>query len=136
MTNYAEAVRRALKDRIDDYDGWGPNAATLLDLYALLAMTKGKQTTMQDIHDAWSLWTNHNDSEHRSLVPFSLLTAEIAEYDRPYMAAVHEVAGLLQEADNRALEWCREDAIIHRLHHDQAGFEDTKRRIFERLARE
>lgn len=95
MSNYVQRVREELKTRIDDYDQWGENADNLLDLYALLAITKGRQTTMEDIHDAWSLWTNESNPEHRSLVPFAHLGAEIAEYDRPYMVAVHEVAALL-----------------------------------------
>lgn len=133
--NYVEKVREALKARVDDYERWGEDAGTLLDLYALLAISKGQQTTMEDVHHAWGFWTNRNRPDHKDLVPFSLLAAETAEYDRPYFAAIMEVAKLLQEANDRALGWCREDAHApFNIQHDQASFEDQKLRIFERLS--
>lgn len=95
MLNYVETIRHELRARISDYDDWGEDAGTLLDLYALLVVVKGRQTTLEDIHDSWSLWTNRTRPDHRSLVPFDRLAADIAEYDRPYMTAVHEVSAML-----------------------------------------
>lgn len=94
--NYVEKVREQLKKRIEDYPEWGERKEELLDLYALLTITKGRETTMEDIHDAWSLWTNREDPTHQSLVPFIQLAPDIAAYDRPYMEAVHDVADWIE----------------------------------------
>lgn len=92
MGSYIEEVQEALHLRVDDYDQWGENPSRLLDLYALLVVTKGEQTTLEDIHDAWALHTSRINPEHRYLVPFNELPEDVAEYDRPYLEAVHEVA--------------------------------------------
>ncbi len=64
----------------------------LLRLYALLVFSKGWETTLEDVHDAWSLWRMESDPGHRSLIPFDQLTPEVQELDRAYMEAIHEVA--------------------------------------------
>lgn len=122
--NYVEVAREVLKARMEDYGDWGEDAERLLDLYALLVIAKGQGATMQDIHDSWSLWMNHANPDHKSLIPFSLLSPEVAEYDRPYLAAVHETAALFEAARSMALAECREDAVSGQHKHDQKSFED------------
>jgi hypothetical protein len=67
-------------------------AEELLDLYTLLAMTTGEDTTLENIHDAWAVWQNGIDPQHRSLVPFEELSKPVQELDRKYMEAVHLAA--------------------------------------------
>ena len=61
----------------------------LIDLYALLAFVKGTDTTLEDVHDAWSVWKNRGNPNHRSLVWFDELSPEVQELDRDYMNAIH-----------------------------------------------
>lgn len=86
-SNYVERVAATLAARLPDCD------RTLIDLYTLLALTRGTETTLRDVHDAWSVWRALTKPDHRSLVPFDELTVEVQELDRPYMEAIHEAAG-------------------------------------------
>ena len=81
MRNYIQQVRSAIAASIEVEDD-------LLDLYTLVALLKGKETTLKDIHDAWAVWRNKTVPEHRSLIPFEKLSSEVQELDRPYMEAV------------------------------------------------
>jgi hypothetical protein len=65
---------------------------SLLRLYAVLALTKGTGTTMEDVHDSWALWRAQTRPDHPSIVPFGDLPPEVQELDRPYMEAIRAVA--------------------------------------------
>lgn len=67
----------------------------LLRLYTLLALVKGSDTTLEDVHDAWAIWQQTTDATHRSLVPFDQLTQEVQELDRPYTEAIHRAVARL-----------------------------------------
>lgn len=86
--NYVQAVL----SRLADEKPTGDLDDGLLALYALLALVKGAETTLEDVHDAWALWRNRTDPEHRSLVPFADLDEAIQELDRPYMEAIQAAA--------------------------------------------
>lgn len=86
--NYIQKLQEGLSSKILLRD----DEHQLLDLYTLLIIVKGEECTMEDIHDAWSIWTNRRDSEHRSLIPFKELSEEIQEYDREYMNAIHKAS--------------------------------------------
>lgn len=81
--NYATRVFRAVEA---ESPGLPPE---LTALYALLALVKGDEVSLQDVHDAWSVWRQATAPDHRSLVPFGDLTREVQELDRPYMEAIH-----------------------------------------------
>lgn len=85
MSNYVQTVIDSLNDRVNLYPDLTP-------LYALLVMTTGVSTTLEDVHDAWSIWQNYTQPDHRSLIPFDELTLEVQELDRKYMEAIHAVA--------------------------------------------
>lgn len=87
-TNYVQVVL----GRLCEHHATSGLDADLLHLYALLALTKGGDTSLQDVHDAWALWRNTTAPDHRSLVPFAELTAAVQELDRPYMEAIHWAA--------------------------------------------
>jgi hypothetical protein len=69
-------------------------SSDLAGLYALLALTKGVETTLEDVHDAWAVWTAtvRGRPDHRSLVPFDELDRETQEMDRIYMDGIHRAA--------------------------------------------
>ena len=85
-------VQRVTGDLSDLLPGCYPD---LIPLYALLAITRGPATTLEDVHDAWSIWCNATDPKHRSLKPFSELAPDVQELDRKYMEAIHKAAVVL-----------------------------------------
>lgn len=86
MTNYVSRVSAQLAAALPDCD------ADLIKLYTLLALTKGTATTLRDVHDAWAVWRNATNPEHRSLVDFDQLDHDVQELDRPYCDAIHAAA--------------------------------------------
>ena len=83
--NYIELIREDLKTRIDVEDD-------LLELYTLLAVTRGWSVTLEEVHDAWAVWRNKTNPTHESLVVFDLLSEETQELDREYADAIRETA--------------------------------------------
>jgi hypothetical protein len=86
MPNYVQRLTRDLSARLPGCE------MDLIDLYALLALTRGTETTLKDVHDAWSVWRNTSRPDHKSLIPFDDLTPEVQELDRKYQEAIHEAA--------------------------------------------
>lgn len=85
MSNYIEQVRADLAKRIDV-------EPALLDLYTLLAIVRGAQTTWEDVHDAWSVWANQTQPNHQSIVPFDELSKRVQEMDKEYADAIKATA--------------------------------------------
>jgi hypothetical protein len=86
MTTHPVTYIRPVIDHIDqELPGLPPE---LLRMYSLLALTKGLDTTLEDVHDAWSLWQEQSAPQHRSLIPFGQLSAQVQELDRPYRDAI------------------------------------------------
>lgn len=83
--NYIEEVKQDLQKKIDVSED-------LLDLYTLLVLTRGVQTTWEDVHDAWSVWKNNYSQHHPSLIPFDELTETIQKMDKEYADAIKETA--------------------------------------------
>jgi hypothetical protein len=65
-------------------------------VYALLVLTTGQATTLENVHDAWSAWRVFTNPKHPALVPFAELSADIQAYDRPYRDAIRQVAAELE----------------------------------------
>lgn len=86
MTNYVGDV---IFDLASEFPYMNEN---LLDFYALLVLVKGKDTTLENVHDAWAVWTNATNSYHRSLIPFEELSAEVQELDRLYADVIVKVS--------------------------------------------
>jgi len=90
--NYIQKVQDELEKRLKmrgtPYEG-------LLETYGLLVLTVGKNCTQEHIHDAWSIWQNKTQPDHRSIKQFNELTKEVQELDEPYRLAVVEVASLI-----------------------------------------
>ena len=64
----------------------------LLRLYALLVLTTGTSTTLENVHDAWAAWRDGTRPDHDCLIPFDQLLPHVQEYDRKYMDAIRKVA--------------------------------------------
>lgn len=89
MKNYIQKVKEELNEHIECPDD-------LIDLYALLVLVKGEKCTLEDVHDAWSVWKNKYTDEHKSLIPFDELTKTVQEMDREYARAIIKTAKELQ----------------------------------------
>lgn len=87
---YVEDSKTLLKKELPGLDG------PLLDLYVLLALTTGEDTTLEHVHDAWSVWQSGIKPDHRSIVPFVELTVEVQELDRKYAEAIRAVSAELK----------------------------------------
>jgi hypothetical protein len=64
-------------------------------MYAVLALTVGKDVRAEDVHDAWSAWMTYRDPSHESIKPFTLLSPETKKTDQPFVDAIKKVAAQL-----------------------------------------
>ena len=80
-----EELNKELQMEFTHYEG-------LLDVYTLLVLVKGKKCTNENVHDAWSIWQNNIDQEHRSLIPFKELTKEVQDLDSKYRDTIIKVS--------------------------------------------
>lgn len=85
-----QQAAEAVADHLDRQCG-----ERLLELFGFLALTIGRGTTREDVHDAWAVWMNDIRPDHRSLVPFDELTPEVQAKDQPYVDAIHRAARAL-----------------------------------------
>lgn len=85
-SNYVSAVINKVNNELPGLD------PELAQLYALLALVKGDATSLEDVHDAWAVWTAATRGSHRSLLPFTELTTDVQELDREYMNGIHRAA--------------------------------------------
>lgn len=85
---YIEKARELLVPKLAHVMGDGP----LMDLYLLLVFTKGEETTLEDVHDAWAIQESRVQPDHRSLIPFEELTAEVQNLDAEFMDAIVKTA--------------------------------------------
>lgn len=89
QANYVQEVLDELAERLADCD------TPLLELYALLALTRGTGTTLENVHDAWAVWRNRTRPDHPALIPFIMLAPDVRELDRKYAEAIREAAAEL-----------------------------------------
>lgn len=89
MSSY---IKRTVAAMAREMPGEDPS---LVRLYALLALTRGRATTRQDVHDAWALWRTATRSDHPSIVPFDQLSADVQALDQPYVDAIHRAVAAL-----------------------------------------
>lgn len=92
---YIDQVTTALAKELPGQD------PALLRLYALLALTKGRDTTLEDVHDAWALYRGTTNPDHPDLVPFNELDEATQELDRPFAEAIRRAATRLRQGTSR-----------------------------------
>ncbi|MFB7127062.1 hypothetical protein DR950_00980 [Kitasatospora xanthocidica] len=84
----ADLIRSCLPTEARPPEG----ADDLFRLYAVLLQAKGEQVTDEDVHNAWTAWTQTTDDTHRALVPFHDLDARTRALDAPYTLAIRTAA--------------------------------------------
>jgi hypothetical protein len=68
------------------------NVDRLLRSYAVLVCVKGREATLEDVHDAWAAWMAEVNPDHPALKPFAELDDETRQEDEPFLRAVLTVA--------------------------------------------
>lgn len=84
--NYIDRIAQRIGKRMPGCE------ASLLRIYALLALTLNIGVTSRDVHDAWAVWRLETQPEHRSLVPYGELSPVVQQLDEPYAAVIRAVA--------------------------------------------
>lgn len=93
--SYVSDAQQALAEDAKNY----PDDEDLARLYTLLVLVKGEECTLEDVHDAWSVWYEKSQPWSRiSLVPFDQLSSRERELNRPFMEAIHKAAAWLEES--------------------------------------
>ena len=90
--NYIDQVALAIETEVPAESRPDHDATRLFRLYAVLALSKGINVSLQDVHDAWSAWMAETDPGHPALVPFDDLSREKQNEDQPYAVAIRIVA--------------------------------------------
>ncbi len=90
--SYIDDIAEAVKGELPAGSRPSSAAETLYRLYALLVLTRGTETSLENVHDAWAVWVSEQGEDHESLVPFAELDHEVQLEDRVYMEAIHSVA--------------------------------------------
>ena len=98
--NYIDEVKEELAKHIRVGKG-------LMNVYSLLVLVKGTDTTLEDVHDAWAVnindyWDKETNGEHFSMVPFNDLKPETAAKDQKFVDAIHKTTKALKA---RGIEW-------------------------------
>jgi hypothetical protein len=89
--SYLDEVGAAIARELDAKDGTSTPPG-LLRLYAVLLLAKGQTVTPEDVHNAWSAWTQHRDPSNQSIRPFDELDASVKEMDNPFVRAIRLAA--------------------------------------------
>jgi hypothetical protein len=93
--NYIEEIASQIRAEIDPANLPDDGLDQLFASYALLALSKGVDTSNEDVHDAWSVWATQFDPQNRSLVPFDELSAENQAQDTIFRNAIRKAAKAL-----------------------------------------
>lgn len=91
--NYVARLRDQLAALLTDCDD------DLIDLYTLLALQYGPTTDLVMVHNAWAVWRNRTNPDHKSLIPFPFLSPEVQDLDQPYVDAIRQASRVV---DGRA----------------------------------
>ena len=89
---YIDKIALAVRDELKPEDRPAEHGKALYELYALLVLTRGHETSLADVHDAWSVWMGRINPEHEALVPFGTLSRLKQDEDQPFRDAIRRVA--------------------------------------------
>lgn len=85
----AARIRQATPSDLVPDDATEEEVQQLFRLYSLLALTRSREVTAANVHDAWSVWMlGRGEGDHESIVPFVALDDEAQEQDDPFVRAI------------------------------------------------
>jgi hypothetical protein len=91
-TSYVDEIAAAIERELAVELRPKERGRELYRYYALLVLTTGHATTLENVHDAWSAWMSADQPMHPSLIPFTQLSKDKQEQDRPYMEAIRRIS--------------------------------------------
>jgi hypothetical protein len=87
--NYIQRIADIIRlEMSDEVLPKSDNLNQLFCMYALLLLVKGQDVTAEDVHNTWATWMNHENPQHRSILPFSALSKDVQEQDQPFVQAI------------------------------------------------
>jgi hypothetical protein len=90
--NYVDDLAAAIRREVPSHLLPSGDTSVLFRIYAVLALAKGEDVDLADVHDAWAAWMSGRDPGHRSLIPFAELPTAVQSGDQPYLEAIRAVA--------------------------------------------
>lgn len=90
--NYLDKIAAEIQRTADPESSPPDEDLPLYRLYAILLLAKGKQVTLEDVHNAWAAWASDHEPDSRHLIPFKELSLSIQRKDQNYVDAIHAVA--------------------------------------------
>jgi hypothetical protein len=93
--NYLDKIAAEVQRAADPKASPPDEDLPLYRLYAVLLLAKGKEVTLEDVHNAWAAWASDHDPESRHILPFKELSLHVQRKDQIYVDAIHEVAARL-----------------------------------------
>jgi hypothetical protein len=90
--NYLERIAEEIRHEIPADALPDADTDDLFLLYAVLLLTRGADTTPEDVHNAWTAWMTARGEHHPSMVPFSELPNETQAEDSVFVDAIRRVA--------------------------------------------
>lgn len=88
--NYIQEVEKELSNHIN-------SGKMMISMYALLVLTLGEDTTLEDVHNAWAIAMNKRMPEHWSIIPSEQLKEEVLLKDTNFRDAIHKTTRILKE---------------------------------------
>jgi hypothetical protein len=95
LDTIADAIRAEVPERVIP-DG---DTGLLFRLYAVLALAKGADVSVADVHNAWAAWMTTIEPAHESIKPYDSLEGDVKREDRPFVDAIRRVAETCCGAD-------------------------------------
>lgn len=92
MLNYIERDAARIRNCLPGGTALPEGADELFRIYAVLLRTKGAETSISDVHDAWSAWMSGKEPEHDSIRPFNKLDEVTQAEDQPFLVAIKKAA--------------------------------------------
>lgn len=86
--SYLAELADAIRNEVDPAALPTGDTASLFRIYAVLALAKGHEVTVEDVHNAWVAWMSERDPDHRSIKPFDELPADVRTQDEPFVDAI------------------------------------------------
>ncbi len=89
---YIDVIAQSIKSRVDPAILPKSDVERLFRIYAVLALARGAEVTIEDVHDAWAAWECDRKPQSPSIVPFDRLRPEVQRMDEPFVEAIRQVA--------------------------------------------
>lgn len=92
--NYIDDVAQAIRREVAPNLLPEGDTTSLFRLYAVLALARGTDVSLEDVHNAWSAWMSEREPTHEAIRPYEQLSSHLQREDRPFLEAIHKIARL------------------------------------------